>query len=420
MKILYVSQYFPPEMGAPAARAGELSRSWALAGHDVTVLTGFPNHPLGVIPAEYRRKWKKLVACEEIDGVKVVRAWLLPFPNRGTYRRMLNYGSFFLSAAIVGSFLSPPDVVIASSPQLLVGLAGWWIARCKRVPFVFEVRDLWPESLAAVGMGTAGSVLHRALRKVAGFLYRGCDRLVVVSPAFQGHIEEEWKVPSEKISVVPNGVRTELFAPRLATSLRKELGAEGRVVASYIGTMGMAHGLETLIEAASRLQVSAPDVLIAFVGEGSERERLVSLAKARGLASVRFVPQQAREQIPEWICASDICLVLLRKNELFRTVIPSKMLEFMSCGRSVILAVDGQARKILAQANAGIFVGPENAEELERAIIHLAKNAELRKRFGANGRRHILENFSRDQTARAYIALLEEMLGRREEALQAA
>src|SRR5580704_10849228 len=153
MKILYVSQYFPPEMGAPAARASELSRHWANMGHDVTVLTGFPNHPTGVVPGEYAAKFRRLVVREEISAVNVVRTWLLPFPNRKAYERILNYSSFCLSAASTGLLVSRPAVVIASSPQLLVALAGCRLARCKRVPFVFEVRDLWPESLAAVGAG---------------------------------------------------------------------------------------------------------------------------------------------------------------------------------------------------------------------------------------------------------------------------
>src|SRR5947207_4326109 len=163
LKILYISQYFPPEMGAPAARVSELSHHWAATGHDVTVLTGFPNHPDGELRPEYRKRFRRLVFREYAENVNVVRSWLLPFPNRKAYERMLNYGSFCLSAGITGSFLSRPDVVIATSPQLLVGLSGWWVAKIKRVPFVLEVRDLWPESLAAVGAGNANSSLYRIL-----------------------------------------------------------------------------------------------------------------------------------------------------------------------------------------------------------------------------------------------------------------
>src|SRR6202162_4784466 len=170
-------------MGAPGPRDVELSRHWVRAGHEVTVLTGFPNHPTGVVPPEYRGKLRRLVMREKVEGVNVVRSWLLPFPNRKAYERMLNYSSFCVSAATTGLFLSRPDVVIATSPQLLVGLSGWWLARWKRVPFVLEVRYLWAESRAAVGMGNSNSLLHRALAKIAGFLYSRSDRVVVVSPA---------------------------------------------------------------------------------------------------------------------------------------------------------------------------------------------------------------------------------------------
>src|SRR5208282_336670 len=184
MKILYVSQYFPPEMGAPAARAAELSRHWARAGHDVTVLTGFPNHPTGVVPPAYRSRFRRLVFREKIDGVNLVRTWLLPFPNRKPYERILNYTSFCLSAASTGLFLSCPDGVIATSPPLVVALSGYWFARRKLVPFVVEVRDLWPESVHAVGMGRENSPLQRSLSNIAAFLYRRCDHIVVVTPAF--------------------------------------------------------------------------------------------------------------------------------------------------------------------------------------------------------------------------------------------
>jgi colanic acid biosynthesis glycosyl transferase WcaI len=413
MNILYVSQYFPPEMGAPAGRAAELSRLWAEDDHEVTVLTGFPNHPTGIVPAKYRRKFRRLVAREIYHGVNVIRTWLLPFPNRKPYERMLNYSSFCASSAITGLFLHRPDVVIATSPQLLVGLSGWWLARCNGVPFVFEVRDLWPESLAAVGMGSQNSPLHRSLAKIAGFLYRSCDRLVVVTPAFKDYLIEHWRVPEEKIFVVENGVETSLFrrlAPNLA--IRRELGAEGKFVASYIGTMGNAHGLETLLEAATLLCERAPKVLFLLIGEGAEKARIVSLARSRGLTNVRFVGQQAREKIPAYITASDACLVLLKKTELFKTVLPTKMLEFMSCARPVILGVDGHARRVMEQAKAGIFVTPEDPAALADAIMQLADDPELRESLGRNGRQHVLQYFSRQHTAKVYLDVLEDLLER--------
>jgi len=412
VKILYVSQYFPPEMGAPAARVSELSCYWAQERHEVTVLTGFPNHPTGVVPAEYRGKFWRLVAREEANGVNVTRTWLLPFPNRRTYQRVLNYSSFCLSAAATGLFAQRPDIVIASSPQLLVGLSGWWLARCKRSRFIFEVRDLWPESLAAVGVGRPDSLVYRALAGIAGFLYRNADHIVVVTPAFKEHLVQYWQVAPEKISVIENGVEAELFSPRTENDLRTDLGADGKFVVSYIGTMGNAQGLQMLVEVAERLRHSAPDVLFLLVGEGAEKEQLVSLVRSRGLTNLRFVDQQSRGNIPAYICASDACVVLLKKNEIFKTVIPSKMLEFMSCARPITLGVEGQARKIIEEARAGICVEPGNPSELAQAVLHLARDEQLRETLGRNGRRHVLQHFSRRQTAMAYLDLLNALMGK--------
>jgi len=421
MKILYVSQYFPPEMGAPAGRASELSRLWVEDGHEVTVLTGFPNHPTGIVPPEYRSKFRCLVTRESVEGVNVVRTWLLPFPNRKAYERMLNYSSFCVSSATTGVFLDRPDLVIASSPQLLVGLSGWWLARCNGAPFIFEVRDLWPESLAAVGMGSSNSVLHRSLAKIAGFLYRSCDRLVVVTPAFKKYLIEHWRVPEAKVFVVENGVDANLFSRHpLSVDLKRKLGAEEKFVVSYIGTMGNAHGLETLVEAATFLRERAPNVLFLLVGEGAEKARILSLARSRGLTNMRFVDQQPREKIPAYISASDACLVLLKRAELFKTVLPTKMLEFMACARPVILGVDGHARSVMEQANAGIFVPPEDPASLVEAVARLAADPVLCASLGRNGRRHVLQHFSRQQTARLYIDILQDLLGRGEHRAAAA
>lgn len=397
-------------MGAPAARAAELARHWVRAGHEVTILTGFPNHPTGIVPREYRGKLRRLVMRERIDGINVFRTWLLPFPNRKAHERMLNYSSFCFSAAVAGMFASRPDVLIATSPQLLVGLSGWWLAWLKRVPFVFEVRDLWPESLAAVGMGDSHSLLHRGLSRVAGFLYRRSRHIVVVTPAFKAHLVQNWQVAPEKISVVENGVETELFSPTDANALRSPLSLEGKFVVSYIGTMGMAHGLEMLIEAATQLQTTDPDVAFLLVGEGADKERIVRMAAERALTNVRFVDQQLRERIPQYIAASDACLVLLKKTELFKTVIPTKMLEFMACSRPVILGVDGQARQILEEAKAGVFVEPENTAMLIDSIRQLAANPALRESMGRSGRHHIVKNYSRQRSAAAYVTLLQDLL----------
>ena len=389
-----------------------MSRLWVEDGHEVTVLTGFPNHPTGVVPLEYRRKFRRLVARETYHGVNVVRTWLLPLPNRKPYERMLNYSSFCISSAFAGMFLRKPEVVIATSPQLLVGLSGWWLARLNGVPFVFEVRDLWPESLAAVGVGNEQSVLHSGLAKIAGFLYRNCDRLVVVTSAFKDYLIRHWRVPEEKIFVVENGVDTSLFNRFTSNvALRSELDVDEKFVVSYIGTIGAAHGLETLLEAASRMREQMSEVLFLIVGEGAEKEGMMSLARTRGLSNVRFVDQQPRETIPAYIAASDACLVLLKKAELFKTVLPTKMLEFMSCARPVILGVDGHARKVMEQADAGIFITPEDPTALVDAVMKLASDPDRREAMGGNGRQYVLRYFSRRDSAKTYLDVLQELLG---------
>ena len=411
MNLLYISQYFPPEMGAPSARASELARHWADAGHQVSVLTGFPNHPTGVVPAEWRSRLRRLMYHQKIGQVDVYRTWLWPLPNRKAHERMRNYASFCVSAAVRGITIPRPDVIIASSPQLLVGLAGWWLAFTRQIPFVFEVRDLWPESLGAVGVAGERSLLHHALARIAGFLYRRADRIVVVTSAFKDYLIHHWRVPALKIDIVENGVETDLFAPDsvAAAGRRKELNAESRFLVSYIGTLGMAHGLETLLDAAATLQSKAPHVLFLLVGEGSEKERIKSLAQSRGLANVRFLDQQPREKIPSFISASDLCLVLLKKTDVFKTVIPTKMLEYLSCARPVILGVEGQARQILEDAGAGLAIEPENAAAIAAAIIQLDHNRELAKTLGEQGRSYILQNFSRASTAEKYITVMRDI-----------
>lgn len=398
-------------MGAPAARVSELSRYWVQAGHQVTVLTGFPNHPDGILRPEYRKAFWRGVYRERINEIEVVRSWLLPLPNRKSYERALNYSSFVLSAMVTGSVLEQPDVVIATSPQLLVGFAGFWISRLKNVPFIFEIRDLWPESLAAVGVGNPNSMLHRGLNRLAGFLYEKADRIVIVSPGFRERLEHHWRVPDDKISLVPNGVETRLFSPHaFDPELRRTLNAEGKFVVSYIGTLGMAHDLDSVLAAAEILQQRAPDVLFLLVGEGAEREKIAARADAMKLSNVVFVPQQPRERIPAYICASDVCLVTLKKSDVFKTVIPTKMLEFMSCACPVILGVDGQARAILETSGAGVYFPPENVGALCDAITQLQQHSMLRNAMGRNGREYIVRNLSRQRTAADYERILNAVL----------
>lgn len=405
MKFLYVSQYFPPEIGAPAARVSELSRHWAEAGHDVTVLTGFPNHPTGEVHPEYKGKMRRLTMTEHWDGVKVVRTWLWPLPNRKAWERIGNYTSFFLSAVKRGVFLRRPDVIVATSPQLLVGLAGWVLARLKRVPVVLEVRDIWPDAILASGVSRPGSFLDKALSAISRFLYRHCDHIVVVTPAFVDELVSRWDVPREKIFLVVNGVETELFTPGDGDAAKRDLALEGRFVVSYIGTVGLAHGIRTVLDAAERLH-DCPDTVFLVVGEGAERAALTAEARTRRLDNVIFAGQKPRKEIPAILDASDACLVLLKRTDAFKQVIPTKMLEFMSSGTPVILGVEGQAREIVEAAGGGLCIEPENVDALVDAIRELKQSEELRRGLGKSGRAHMMAAFDRGATAHRYLDLL--------------
>jgi glycosyltransferase involved in cell wall biosynthesis len=311
--------------------------------------------------------------------------------------------------------LQRSDIVIATSPQLLVGLTGWWISRLKRCPLVFEVRDLWPESLLASGIGRQDSILIRSLERLTSFLYRRSDRIVVVTEAFKENLMNRRGLPKEKIDVVENGVETELFAPdKDGAAIRAANGWDGRFIVSYIGTIGAAHGLDIILQAARRLHEILPQALFVLVGEGAEKETLRALAEQERLSNVLFLDQQPRDIIPFYINASDLCLVLLRNAELFTTVLPSKMLECMACARPVVLGVDGQARKILDQAQGGVHITPGDPEALAQAVMDLYRNPALRARLGENGRNFICAHYSRRQKALQYQGILERLTKKNE------
>jgi glycosyltransferase involved in cell wall biosynthesis len=346
--------------------------------------------------------------------VRVRRTWLIPLANRKSWERMLNYGSFFISAVLRGIFLPKPEVVIATSPQLLVGLAGLVLAKLKKVPFVFEVRDLWPESLEAVGASSRNSLLVRLLTRVAGLLYREAAHIVVVTSPFKEHLQRHWGIPRDKISVVINGVDHRFFAPQLKNDLLvQEFNLEGKFVVGYFGTIGNAHGIETLVQAAQIIAGKDPEVLFLVIGEGADKKPLQQMVAEMNLANIRIFPGQPRLRMPSIIAASDLCLVLLKDAELFKTVIPTKMLEFMSCGRAVVAAVAGEAARILENAGGGISVPPGDPAAIAESILFLKADKMAREKFGANARKFILTSAARDRTAQEYISLLQAITKRR-------
>ncbi len=405
MRILYLSQYFPPEMGAPAARVYELSREWAALGHDVTVLTGFPNHPTGVIPPEYRGEWLRR---ENVDGIRVIRAPIYAAANKGLGKRVANYVSYAASAALLGPLLTRrPDVLIATSPQFLTAVSGYWLSQLQRVPFVFEVRDIWPRSIVEVGAMKEGSLPVRALEQVELFLYARADRVVVVTDSFVDELAARG-VPREKLSVVKNGVDLELFVPgSRENEVRRELGMSATdFMCLYVGTHGMAHGLETILQAADLLR-NHRHIHFVFVGEGADKAALKARTRELGLTHVQFVDKQDRARIARFLTASDLSLVLLKRKPLFKTVLPSKVFEIMGAGRAMVIGVDGEARALVEGAGAGVYVEPEDAKALSTAIMNLQAAPEHCEAMGRRGRQFVEAHFSRTALARQYLEVLQ-------------
>jgi len=404
MRILYVSQYFPPEPGAPAARVSELSRAWARAGHDVTVLTGMPNHPTGVVPKEYAGR---AFVREDFHGVTVLRTWIYAAPNKGRVRRSLAYASFAASAALWGQIRArTPDVLVATSPQLLSAVAGGAISAVRRVPFVFEVRDLWPESVVAVGALPAGHPVIRGLTVVEETLYRAADAIVLVTDGFRDRLVERG-VDASKLTVIKNGVDLARFRPASrATALRARLGYGDRFVIAYVGTHGMAHGLDTVLDVAARLR-HRDDLRFLFVGEGAEKERLARRAKDERLDAVTFLGALPRDAMNEVYATSDLCLVPLRKTELFTTVLPSKIFEIFAMERPLVISVAGEARELVEASGGGVFTPPEDAPAMTAAIERFAADPSLGRAMGARGRAYVTREFDRDALAARYVDLLE-------------
>jgi glycosyltransferase involved in cell wall biosynthesis len=401
MHILFLSHYYPPEVNAPASRTSEHCREWVKAGHEVTVVTCAPNHPAGKLYPGYRNR---LLQREAIDGVEVVRVWTYLAANQGFAWRTLNYLSYVLGASLAIPRLKRPDVVVSTSPQFFCGLTGMVARAMRRAPWVLEVRDLWPESIVTVGAMKRGMVI-RFLEWLEGTAYRRADRIVSVTDSFVEHIGPRCGDPG-KISVVRNGVDLSLFRRGGdANQAKQKLGLAGRFVAAYVGTHGMAHGLDTLLDAA-RLLADDARIVFLLVGDGAERERLVARAAQMGLENVRIIGQRPKSEMPTVWAATDISIIHLKRSDTFKKVLPSKMFEAMAMECPIVLGVEGEAKALLEEAGAGIAVAPENAKELAAAVTRIAGEPQLAARCGRGGSAHVREHFDRTQLAARYLALL--------------
>lgn len=411
MRIAYLCQYFPPEIGAPSARVSELSRAWTELGHEVCVITGLPNHPTGRISPEYR---KVTFRKEHRDGVEVWRNWLYATPNEGFIKKTLSHLSFMVSSAVLSTpRLTGVDILIVSSPTFFSVLTAWFMSRTRGIPFVFEVRDLWPGIFIELGV-LKNPVIIRLLESLEMFLYRAAARVVVVTDSFGDHLRARG-VPAAKLATITNGVDGTFFTPVARDErFRREQELAGFVVL-YIGAHGISHALHRLLDAAE-LTSDDPDICWVFVGEGAEKAQLVSTARTRGLANVRFFAGQPKELMPAWYAACDVAVVPLRNIPLFDGFIPSKMFEIMACGRPIVGSVRGEARRILQASGAALTIDPEDARAIAAAVRQLKADPAMASRLGAAGRQFVLANYDRKELAGRYAALLESVVNRRTQA----
>jgi colanic acid biosynthesis glycosyl transferase WcaI len=409
MRVLYLSQYFPPEVGATQTRAYEMATGLIQVGHQVTMLTEVPNHPEGIIRPAYRgRFWVR----EELDGIDVIRVWVHTSPLKTMRTRLAFYLSYMLNATLAGLVLARKryDVIYATSPPLFVGGAAMILSLLHRVPMVFEVRDLWPESAVALG-----ELRNPRFIRWATWLeercYRRARQVVVVTEGIRQNLLAR-RIPKSRLTLIPNGANTDLFTPGpVDRALRRQLGiADDAFVVIYTGLHGLIHGMDVILETAKSLLMRGVDeqkLLFLLVGEGVVKPRLVATARKMGLTNVRFLEAQPEVALPALIRLANAGLATSAKLPLTRGTLPVKMFSYMACARPVLLAVDGEARELIEEAEAGICTPPEDSAALVAAIEELVEDPDLRRRLGENGRRVVVARYSRQAQALQLAELLE-------------
>ncbi len=414
MRILYLSQYFPPEAGATQTRAYEMARNFTRLGHTVTMIAEVPNHPSGIIRPEFRGK---LYDRARLEGIDVIRVWVKTSPMKSFRNRILFYLTYTANATLAGLLLAHEryDLIYATSPPLFVGGAALALSALKRTPFVFEVRDLWPESAVALGEISSPRAIAWATR-LEEACYRKSLAVVVVSEGIRDRLLERG-IPSPKLALIQNGANVELFQfrPEDRACLRKELKLEGKFVAIYAGVHGIAQGLESLVETARILHANPAimdaDIHLLLIGDGPRKADVMALADKYALPNLTLLPEQPREAIPGYLSAADVALIPLRNLDLFKGALPSKMFDAWACQRPVLLSVDGEARRILEAAAGGRFVPPENPVEMATALLDMKNTPQAeRDAMGLRGREYTIQHYSRRALSESLVYILEGLL----------
>lgn len=402
MKILFITDNFPPEVNAPASRTYEHAKRWVSGGADVTVITCAPNFPQGEVHDGYRNAWRTV---EDVDGIRVVRVKSYITSNEGFAKRILDYASFMCSAFLFGVFEKRPDVVVGTSPQFFAVVAAWLLSLAKWRPFVFELRDLWPASIVTVGAMKKGIVI-RFLEMLEMFLYRRAAAIVSVTESFKKDLESRG-IDGRKIHVIRNGVDLTRFQPRpRSDAMASTLGLADKFVVAYLGTHGMAHALENILSAAAQL-ADEPDICFLLVGYGAQKQRLVERARELQLRNVVFHDTMPKDKMPELWSVCDVALVHLKDDPVFATVIPSKIFEAFGMGKPVMIVQPmGEAANLVQEAGAGEWIEPEKPQVLADAVREWKKDPDRLAAYASRSAAAAQSN-SRDRLARDMLDILE-------------
>ncbi len=403
MRILLLGDTYLPERAAGATRASELAMRWREKGHVVTVVSGNPHYPTGRIFPGYSNR---LLSHDVIEGIPVERVFTVPYTRDSIAKRVVNQILFGFVPALMDR-VGETDIVVASSPPLTIGVPGWLMARRRRVPFVFDVRDLYPEAALAYGVLREGLVA-RMFRALASFIYRRADRLVIASRFWAGMVATQG-VPAGKIHVIHNGANVERFRPTSKNKLiRAKYGIpEEDFLFGYVGLLGRAHGARVIVEAAEKLRDNA-GVHLLLVGEGADKVWMQSRAREAGLTNITFAPSVPAAEVPTILNACDGGLATLRAVDFTRGAIPVKIFELMACGLPVVLAGHGETEEIVRAAGAGLVVPCEDGAKLAGALIALARDRNMARSMGEQGRAFVEQNFSRRMLADRFETVLEE------------
>ena len=368
MHILFLTDNFPPEGNAPATRTYEHAREWVKLGHKVTIITGAPNFPEGKVFDGYKNSW---YLKSELDGIEVRRVKTYITANEGFAKRILDFMSFMVTSFFAGLFVKKPDVIVGTSPQFFTAVSAWALSAIRFKPFVFELRDIWPASITAVGaMGR--SLPIRILEKIEMFLYWRADKIISVTHSFKKELIERG-VDGNKIDIVLNGVDLSKYEPALQKdkSFAEQYDLTDKFVVGYVGTHGLAHSLDKIVEAAELL-VDLKDVRILFAGGGAAKGEVEALVKEKGLSNVVLIPRQQKDLMPKLWSLCDISLISLKDTNLFKTVIPSKIFESMGMGLPMVMTSPiGEATTILTDSHSGVIVKPESPEDVASVIREL-------------------------------------------------